>query len=352
MDSKLSTLLNSIVPADEVCYGACIYKFDHIAKPLGSLGQLETMLAKVCGASHKRIPDISKKKVLVFCGDNGVLEEGVAQSTAEVTTAIGGSLVRGTTSVSTMAKAAGADVLPIDMGMVDTVEGLRPCKIANGTANMAKGPAMTYEQAEQGILTGIALVKEAVDEGYNLIATGEAGIGNTTSSSAISAVLLGESVELVTGRGSGLSNEGLDNKRNAIKKAIEINKPDPSDPIDVLAKVGGFDIAGMAGAFIGGAIYHVPVIVDGLISSVAALIAARLNPLVKGYILPSHMSAEPAGKLIMNSLELEPIINAGMRLGEGTGAVALMPFLDLGMAVYNNAATFGDINVEDYTKQS
>ena len=195
-------------------------------------------------------------------------------------------------------------------------------------------------------------MQEKKEQGYGLIATGEAGIGNTTSSSAVAAVLLGLPVEQVTGRGSGLSNEGLIRKQNAIRSAIAVNRPDPADPLDVLAKVGGFDIAAMTGAFLGGALYHVPVVIDGLISSVAALCAARLCPYLRDFLLPSHVTAEPAGKLIMAELGLDPIIHGDLRLGEGTGAVALFPMLDLAAAVYHNAASFDGIQVEAYTKQS
>lgn len=273
---ELYNLIKKITPANEKAYDACIYHFDHIAKPVGSLGKLETLLAKIAGASGTPKIDLSKKCVLVFCADNGVLAQGVAQSTHDVTTAIANSLVRHTTSVNTMAAACGADVFPIDMGMIDQVDGLIPHSIARGTNDISEGPAMTLEQAKQAILTGIHLVKERKEEGYRIIATGEAGIGNTTTSSAILSVLLDVPVEKVTGRGSGLTDDGLLRKQNAIKKTLEVNKPDASDALDVLAKVGGFDIAGMTGAFLGGAIYGIPVIMDGFISGVAALFVIQM----------------------------------------------------------------------------
>ena len=347
---ELKELISQISPADKKAYEACIYHFDHIAKPVGSLGKLETLLAKTAGALGTPAIDISKKCVLVFCADNGVLAHGVAQSTHDVTTAIAKSLTRNTTSVSTMAAACGADVFPIDMGIIDPVDGLLPFSLGRGTADMTIGPAMSREQAEKAIYTGINLVRQRKEEGYRLIATGEAGIGNTTTSSAVLSVLMNLPVESVTGRGSGLTDEGLIRKQNAIKKAIETNQPNPEDAIDILSKVGGFDIAAMTGAFLGGAIYHVPVIMDGFISGVAALCAAKLCPEVKDYILPSHISAEPAGQLIHSTLGFSPIIHADMRLGEGTGAVALMPFLDMAAAVYKNAASFDDIEVEPYEK--
>ena len=349
---ELQKLIAQIGHADKAAETACLHRWDLVAKPLNSLGKLESLLARAAAVTGSADPDLDKKCVLVFCADNGVLAQGVAQSTHDVTTAIARSLAAGTTSVSAMAKAAGADVFPVDMGMIDTVTGLLDRKIANGTKDLSQGPAMSREQAEQAILVGLELVREKKEAGYNLIATGEAGIGNTTSSSAMAAVLLGLPVETVTGRGSGLSNEGLVRKQNAIKSGIAVNRPDPKDPIDVLSKVGGYDIAAMTGAFLGGALYHIPVIIDGLISSVAALCAARICPYVKEYLISSHVTAEPAGKLIMEELGLEPMIHGDLRLGEGTGAVALFPMLDLSCAVYRNAASFAGIQVEAYTKQS
>ena len=198
---------------------------------------------------------------------------------------------------------------------------------------MSKEPAMSREQAERAILVGIEMVKEKCEAGYQVVATGEAGIGNTTSSSAVASVLLGIPVEQVTGRGSGLTDEGLARKQAAICRAIEVNRPDPADPLDVLAKVGGFDIAAMTGVFLGGALYHIPVVMDGLISSVAALCAARICPYVRDYLISSHVTAEPAGKYIMMELGLEAMIHGDFRLGEGTGAVALFPLWELAAAV-------------------
>lgn len=347
---ELKTLLKQIVPADQVAYDACIRRFNSIAKPLGSLGSLETLLAHVAAASGTAEVQVKKKCVLVFCADNGVVAQGVAQSDHHVTTAIGRSLARGTASVCVMAKAAGAEVFPVDMGMIDTVPGLLPRKVCCGTGDISHGPAMTRAQAEQAMMTGMELVGEKVAAGYRVIATGEAGIGNTTTSSAVAAVLLGLPVETVTGRGSGLSDAGLMQKQKVIRHAIAVNQPNQQDPVDVLAKVGGADIAAMTGAFLGGAMYHVPMVIDGLISAVAALCAVRLCPAVQGYLLPSHLTAEPAGVKLMEELELEPMLHGHLRLGEGTGAVALFPMLDLAAAVYDHAATFSQIEVEAYTQ--
>ncbi|NTU88545.1 MAG: nicotinate-nucleotide--dimethylbenzimidazole phosphoribosyltransferase [Actinobacteria bacterium] len=342
--------IDQIKPVDNAAYEACIARFDNVAKPVGSLGQLEELLARIAAISGTHDVDISKKCVLTFCADNGVLAQGVATSDHTVTTAVASMLGIGKGCVCTMAKTVGADAFIIDVGMVDTLDTLLPHKVMVGTNDMTLGPAMSVEDAKKAIQLGIDLVKEKKDEGYKLIATGEAGIGNTTTTSAMASVFLGLSVEEVVGRGAGISDEGLERKKAAIIKAIEINNPDANDPIDLLAKIGGLDIAAMTGAFLGGAIHGVPIIMDGVISAVSALTAVSINPLVRDYIIPSHVSAEPAGILLQQKLGFSPILNAGMRLGEGTGAVALFPLLDMAKDVYYDAATFEDIAVYDYTR--
>jgi nicotinate-nucleotide--dimethylbenzimidazole phosphoribosyltransferase len=347
----LSNILEKILPVDEAAYAACIRHFDQVAKPVGSLGKLETLLARIAAVTGSAEIDIAQKCVLVFCADNGVTAQGVSQSGHEVTTAIARMLANGKSGVCVMAKACGAEVFPVDVGMVDTVGGILNRKLIFGTNDMTQGPAMTLSTALAAIELGLELVKEKKEQGFRLIATGETGIGNTTAASAMASVLLGETVEKVTGRGAGLCDEGLIRKRAAIVEAIRINAPDTDDPIDALAKVGSLDIAAMTGAFLGGAFYRIPVVMDGVISAVAALIAVRLNPLVLDYILPSHISAEPAARLICDVLKMEPVLHADMRLGEGTGAAALFPILDQAAAVYNNAATFADISVDAYKRQ-
>ena len=349
---KLQDVIDRIQPVDGQAYAQCLSNFDRIAKPVGSLGKLETLLARVAAITGTAEVDVSKKCVLVFCADNGVLAQGVAQSHYDVTTAIARSLAAGTASVNAMAKAAGADVFSVDMGMIDTVPQVRNEKVAHGTADITQGPAMSRQQAERAVLTGLRLVGEKKTAGYQVIATGEAGIGNTTTSSAMASVLLHMPVDQVTGRGSGLTDAGLERKRRAIETAIAVNRPDPEDPLGVLSQLGGFDIAAMTGAFLGGAFYGVPLVVDGLISAVAALCAVRLCPLVREYLLASHLTAEPAGAKIMEALKLEPILYGGLRLGEGTGAVALFPMLDMAQAVYCHAATFEQISVAQYERLS
>lgn len=349
---NLKELISQIKHGDTDPVMICQQHLDNIAKPLGSLGELEHLLCIIAGATGTDKIDISKKCVLVYCSDNGVVDQGISQSDHTVTTNIAKSLANNHSSVCVMANACMADTFPIDIGMIDDVPEIRQCKIANGTKDFTNEPAMTRKQAEDAILIGINMVREKTQLGYKLIATGEAGIGNTTTSSAVVSALLNLDTELTTGRGSGLSDEGLKRKIKAINEGLSKNKPDFTDPIDILSKVGGFDIAAMCGTFLGGALTKTPVVIDGIISSVAALCAYRLCPQVRDYMIPSHKSAEPAAKYIMEELRLSPILDAGMRLGEGTGAVSLFPFLDMAVAVYNDAARFEDINVEQYRRLS
>lgn len=326
-------------------------RWDHVAKPLNSLGKLEKLIVMIAGVQNTPDVRINKRCALVFCGDHGVVAEGVSQSGSEVTALVAKSIAEGTANINLMAGASYTDVFAVDMGMVGTVPGTIDRRIAAGTRNMMHGPAMTRVQAEQAIQAGIDLVGEMKARGYQLIATGEMGIANTTASTAMACALLGCTPEELTGRGAGLSDAGLIRKREAITRALEVNQPDANDPIDVLSKVGGFEIAGMAGAFLGGMQHGVPVIIDGVISAVAALVAARICPAAVDAMLPSHMSREPAMVRIMAELGMEPILHADMALGEGTGAVALLPLLDMALRVYHGPHTFADLGMAAYTPQ-
>lgn len=325
------------------------YRWDHVAKPLRSLGKLEDLIVQIAGIQETTDICLSPRCALIFCGDHGVVEEGVTQSGQEVTALVAGSIAEGTANVNLMASAAQADVFAVDMGMAKDVLGTIYCKTAYGTANMTQGPAMTREQAEDAVQTGIDLVGDMKEKGYRLIATGEMGIGNTTASTALACALLGLEPEDIVGRGAGLSDVGLMRKRCAIERAISLNKPDCHDPMDILAKVGGFEIAGMVGAFLGGRKHRVPIVIDGVISGVAALIAARICPACREFMLPSHMSREPAMKRIMQELSLEPILHADLALGEGTGAVMLFPLLDMAHRVYAGEHTFDSLGMEAYS---
>lgn len=321
--------------------------WDGIAKPLHSLGKLEDVLVQIAGIQRTEKVRVGKKALVVLCADNGVVEEGVTQTGQEVTAIVAENFLKEKATAGILCRRTGADIFPIDMGIArDTC--IRNCKIAYGTKNMAKEPAMTREQAIQGILTGAQIAEELKEQGYQVLATGEMGIGNTTSSSAMAAVLLDKEVEEVTGRGAGLSSEGLSRKISAIRRAISLHKPDPRDGVDVLAKVGGFDIAGMIGVFLGGARLGMPVVIDGFISCVAALCAARICPAAADYMVASHVSKEPAAHMLLEALEKEPFLTCDMCLGEGTGAVMLFPLLDLAAAVYDSMSTFEETSIETY----
>jgi len=344
---KLEEVLHQIEPIDEIAKNQSKKRWDSIAKPLHSLGKLEDGIAQVAGITGTHKVRLDKKALVIMCADNGVVAEGVTQSGSEITALVAENFLNANSCVCIMAKQLGVDVFPIDIGILTDTK-VRNRKIAYGTKNMVNEPAMTREQAIEAIEVGIETVFELKDKGYQIIATGEMGIGNTTTSSAISSVLLGVPVETVTGRGAGLSDIGLNKKIAVIKQAVNKHQPKKEDPIDVLAKVGGYDIAGLVGVFLGGAAAKIPVVIDGFISSVAALIAIRIEPKVFQYMLPSHISEEVAGGLLLNAIGLEPYLTCGMRLGEGTGAVALFPILDLALAVYSGMSTFEHNDMEAY----
>ncbi len=328
-------------------------RWSKIAIPLGSLGKLEDVVIRIAGIQRNANIAIAKPVVCPMCADNGIVAQGVTQTGSKVTGIVAESMAKKESSVCIMARGIGADVVPVDIGIDHeiSVPGLVNKKIMQGTHDMTKGPAMSRQEAVSAICAGIEMTEEFKKQGYNIVITGEMGIGNTTTSSAVAAVLLSKEVKEVTGRGAGLSDEGLERKIAAIQTAIERNCPNPSDAIDVLSKVGGLDIAGMTGLYIGGAIYDLPVVIDGFISSVSALIAKLLVPESYFYMLPSHVSAEPAGKMMLEQLNLEPLIMCGMRLGEGTGGVAAVSLMQMGAAVYSSMNKFEDINIEPYVPQ-
>ena len=351
MEEVLYEWRNSLRKADEEARMAAKRRWDSIAKPLGSLGTLEKLIIDMAALTGSSDIDITKRTVVVCCADNGVVREGVTQTGQEVTARMAGEMVRMNSSVCKMAKAAHCDVLPVDLGMVRRVEGVLDRHVMDGTEDMARRPAMTREQALQAISVGVELVKDLKDKGYRLLVSGEMGIGNTTTSSALVAAMLNLPAETVTGRGAGLSDAGLHRKIWAIERAITVRRPDPKDPLDVLSKLGGLDICGMTGLFLGGAIYGVPVVIDGFISAVAALMAQKLCPGADIAMIPSHCSDEPAAKRVLTILNKNPIIYANMRLGEGTGGVCLLPLLDMALAVYGGNITFDAVGIDAYTPQ-
>lgn len=351
-ETELKTLLSGITPPDEAARAAAHAHWAGLAKPLGGLGALETLLEDTAALTGSAALDVSRRAVLVLCSDNGVVAQGVSQTDQSVTRAVAENLAARRTSVCQMARTAHCDVVPVDMGMAgDPVPGVADCRIAAGTADFTQGPAMTRAQAVEAVGRGIRLVQEQKAAGVQLLATGEMGIGNTTTSSAVAAVLLGQPVERMTGRGAGLSDEGLARKVDAICRGILRNEPDPTDPLDVLAKLGGFDLAGLCGVFLGGALEGVPVVMDGFISGVAALCAVRLCPAAAKAVFASHCSSEPAARLVLDALGKAPLLTAGLHLGEGTGAVASLPLWDMALAVYGHCYSFAEGGITPYTPQ-
>lgn len=327
-------------------------RWDHLAKPLDGLGEFETLLARIGAAGQNEELDLRKKAVIVMCADNGIVEEHISQSGREVTAQVAAAMGRRESSVCRMAEAVGADVFPVDVGICGTEQffGVLPKKAASGTKNFLKVPAMTEEEALFAIKTGMDMAEECKKQGYRLLATGEMGIGNTTTSSAMAAAMLSCPVEEITGRGAGLSDVGLRHKVEVIKQALAAYQFKQDETFRILTTVGGLDIAGMTGVFIGGALYRIPVVMDGVISAVAAWTAERLVPGVREYLIPSHKSREPAGEKILSRLGLHPVIDAGLALGEGTGAVMMFGLLDIACSVYKTGTTFSDISVQPYQR--
>ncbi len=339
-----------IDPPDATIYHAVLQNWDHIAKPLDSMGSFERMTARIGAIQGTAEMEISKRAVIVMCADHGVVEEGISQSGQEITAVVTHLMGEGRTSVGRMAAAADVDVIPVDIGVNshEHFQGVLDRKIVCGTKNFAKEPAMTKGQALTAIQTGIDLVSQCKESGYRILATGEMGIGNTTMSSAVAAALIGCSVDRVTGRGAGLDDKGLARKIRVIQDAIQYHELSQEDPFRILCCVGGFDLVGLTGVFLGGALSHIPVVIDGVISAVAALAAERLCPGAKDYMLASHKSREPAVEVILKELQLTPVIDAGLALGEGTGAVMLFPLLDLALSLYQNRTTFQTAAMEPY----
>ena len=334
---------------DESAYLAALRRWDAVAKPLRSLGAFEEMIARIAAIQGTADVRLSPRCVLTFCGDHGVVAQGVSQSGSEVTAKVARAVVNGESNINLMAAAANADVFAVDMGMAETVPGALDRRLGAGTADMTQGPAMSRQQAEKGLRAGRDLVGQMKEKGYRLMAVGEMGIGNTTAAAALTCALLGGEVEKWTGRGAGLSDAGLKRKREAVERALAVNRP--ADALDALTKVGGFEIAGMAGAFLGGAEHGVPMVIDGVISAVAALVAERIQPGARRFMLPSHESLEPASAALMDALSLHPVIHAGLALGEGTGAVMLFPLLDMAERVYAGPHTFDSLRMEAYKPQ-
>lgn len=346
---KLQEVLKNIKPVDESRTAMLQERLDNLTKPQGSLGRLEELARRYCLITGKDRPRIKNKIIFTFAGDHGVAEEGVSAFPKDVTAQMVYNFLRGGAGVNVLAKHVDARVIVVDAGVdhdFEPMEGLEIRKVGRGTRNMVKGPAMTREEAERAVLTGIELV-EKYKEGLDIIGTGDMGIGNTTPSSAIVSVITGAAPENVTGRGTGIDDQALRQKAAVIKKAIEVNQPDPADPLDVLAKVGGFEIAGIAGLVLGAALHRIPVVIDGFISTAGALIAAEMNPLVKGYIIAAHQSVEIGHRKMLEHLEQIPLLDLNLRLGEGTGAALGISLVEAGVKILMEMATFADAGVAE-----
>ena len=335
-----------IQPLDEAAMAAARQRQAQLAKPPGSLGRLEDLSVQLAGITGKVHNRIEKKHLLVFAADNGVVAEGVSSAPQSVTLMQTINLTRHKTGASTLCKHFGCGITVCDVGVNADIR--EPAvvnrKIAYGTGNVAKGAAMTRDQAEQAIEIGFELAKST---DADVLGVGEMGIGNTTTSSAVLSVLLDADVDAVTGRGGGITDQSFLKKKQVIRTAIEVNCPDKTDVIDVLSKVGGFDIAAMCGAFIGAAATRRPVVIDGFISAVAALCACRLCPNVRGYLIPSHASYEIGYKLAMDAMDLQPLFLLGMRLGEGSGCPLAFEILSAACAILNDMATFDQAGIDD-----
>ncbi len=346
MQKEVDALVRAVAPLDRSAMTAAETYQARLAKPPGSLGRLEEISIQLAGITGRVHNALNKKQLLVFAADNGVVAEGVSSAPQSVTKQQTINLMRGKTGAAVLAKHFGCGLTVCDVGVnADIYEStVLNRKIAYGTQNICTGPAMTREQTLQAILTG-AEIARTVDA--DVIGVGEMGIGNTTTSSAVLAVLLGTDVEAVTGRGGGITEESFRKKKAVIRTAIEVNRPDRDDVVGVLSKVGGFDLAAMCGAFLGAAAARRPAVIDGLISAAAALCAVRLCPNVRGYLVPSHASFEIGYRLAMEAMDLRPLFDLGMRLGEGSGCSLAFQVLDAACAVINDMATFDEAGIND-----
>ncbi|WP_068615493.1 nicotinate-nucleotide--dimethylbenzimidazole phosphoribosyltransferase [Paenibacillus tuaregi] len=342
MSHTILDRIGPISPPDSSAVQAAQRRLDSLTKPPGSLGKLEELAARLAGISGTVLPSYTNRAVVVMAADHGVCEEGVSAFPAEVTQQMVLNFLEGGAAVNVLARQAHAEVMCVDIGVNGDIGhlGLLKRKIKYGTDNMVAGPAMSREEAEKAILVGADLVAEAMSRGVNLFVTGEMGIGNTTASSAVMSALTGITPLESVGRGTGLNDERLRHKGVIVQRAIELNKPDPSDPLDVLAKVGGLEIAGLAGVILKCAASRVPVVIDGFISTAAALVAARLAPESLDYMIASHVSGEQGHALLLRELGLVPMLDLGMRLGEGTGGVLALHLIDAACRIPAEMATF------------
>lgn len=340
--------IRAVPPVDHGLESRIRARLDSLTKPPGSLGDLEDITVRYCLARGTSTPHLGKKVIFSLAGDHGVVDEGVSAYPQEVTRQMVRNMLEGGAAVNVLARHAGAEVRVVDIGVAGSPEGalgLITRKVRPGTANMAQGPAMTIEEARQAVEVGISLARDAADEGATMIGTGEMGIGNTTAASALVAALLPCEIRKATGRGTGIDDEVLERKIAVIERSLELNRPKLTDPLNVLAAVGGLEIAGICGLILGASSKKVPVVVDGFISSAGALVACRMCPAAADYLFFSHVSAEAGHAVFFDRFPARPILDLGMRLGEGTGAALAMLIIEAALKVYTEMATFESAGV-------
>ena len=349
--NKIEKIIQNIKPINFKLIEEAKKRLDNLTKPQGSLGRLEDFASQMVGITGNLNPEIKKRVIFVMAGDHGVANEKVSAYPQEVTYQMVLNFIKGGAGINVLARHIGAEILVVDMGVAkdfSSENGLIIRKIAYGTKNIAKGPAMSKDEAERAIIAGIEVFEEELNKkGIDIIGLGEMGIANTTSSSAIVACLTKSKVEEVTGRGTGLNQEQIKNKIKVIKKALEVNKPNPQDGLDVLSKVGGFEIGGLVGCILAAASHRVPIVIDGFISCASALIAIKLAPLTKDYIFASHNSVEKGHIIALKYMGKIPMFDLGMRLGEGTGAALGISLVEAGVKILTQMATFADAGVDN-----
>lgn len=347
---RIKEIVKKITEPNRKLMEAAQLRLNNLTKPLGSLGRLEELAKQIVGITGKQSPELKNKVIFTLAADHGVTEEGVSLYPKEVTAQMVYNFLKGGAGINVLARHVGAKVIIVDIGVA---EDLKPDpkliirKIDYGTKNMAKGPAMTRDQAVKAIETGIEIFNQELKNGIDIIGTGEMGIGNTTVASAITASFTNKAVEEITGRGTGLNDLGLKNKIDIIKRSISLNKPDSSDPIDVLSKVGGFEIGGLAGIILAAAAHKIPVVIDGFISGAAALVAFKIEPKVKDYMIAAHKSQEVGHKIILEYIGLKPLLDLDLRLGEGTGGALAIGLADAAIKILTQMATFKSANVSE-----
>ncbi|HAM38419.1 MAG TPA: nicotinate-nucleotide--dimethylbenzimidazole phosphoribosyltransferase [Elusimicrobia bacterium] len=350
LSKKIEEIVKNIKPLNKILLEQTQERLNNLTKPLGSLGQLEDIAKQLVAIIGKDKQVLKNKTIFTLAGDHGVAEEGISAYPKEVTQQMVYNFINGGAGVNVLARHVGARVVVVDMGVGEKLqvksEKLKVKKVAYGTRNFTKGPAMTEEEAIKSIEAGIEIVEEEIkNSGIELIGTGDMGIGNTTPSAAIASVVCNVEPETVTGRGTGINDKVLQNKIDVIKRGIEKNKPDSNNGIDILSKLGGYEIGGLAGIMIAGASHRIPVVIDGFISGAAALVADKISPLAKQYWIAAHCSTEPGHKIMLEYLNLRPLLNLNMRLGEGTGSALAMNLIDASLKILNEMATFDSAGV-------